>query len=114
MFVLCSALCRSFIQLDLPPPPPVFVFFRRLLLYPTYDRDMPPLPDQEEEEEGPGGISLWEGGVGGDGSGYTGPFEESERCVIYLGCHLVGFDAVWLLCTSQLLIDVATCHLCVL
>ncbi|CAN0445823.1 unnamed protein product, partial [Hapterophycus canaliculatus] len=45
----------------------------------SLNRDMPPLPEQEEEEEGPGGISLWEGGVGGDGSGYTGPFEEYER-----------------------------------
>lgn len=41
-------------------------------------RDMPQLPEEEEEEEG-GGISLWEGGVGHDGNGYTGPFEDSER-----------------------------------
>lgn len=40
---------------------------------------MPELPEHEEEEEA-GGISLWEGGVGGDGAGYTGPFEEGERC----------------------------------
>lgn len=42
------------------------------------NRDMPHLPEEEEEEEA-GGISFWEGGVGGDGSGYTGPFEETER-----------------------------------
>lgn len=42
-------------------------------------RDMPQLPEHEAEEEGSGGISLWEGRVGGDGTGYTGPFEESER-----------------------------------
>eukprot|EP00752_Nemacystus_decipiens_P014194 g12623.t1 len=45
----------------------------------SLNRDMPQLPEHEEEEEGPGGISLWEGGVGGDGTGYTGPFEEAER-----------------------------------
>lgn len=41
-------------------------------------REMPQLPEEEEEEEA-GGISLWEGGVGGDGTAYSGPFEESER-----------------------------------
>ena len=49
-------------------------------------RDMPQLPEQEDEEEEGGGISLWEGGVGGDGSGYTGPFEESERYLLNFSC----------------------------
>ena len=47
---------------------------------------MPQLPEQEDEEEEGGGISLWEGGVGGDGSGYTGPFEESERYLLNFSC----------------------------
>ena len=49
---------------------------------------MPQLPEEEDEEEA-GGISLWEGGVGGDRSGYTGPFEESERRVCLCACLCV-------------------------